>query len=200
MSERVGRVIPEGAALLVIDVQQGFDSPGWGPRNNPDAEARVAALLEAWRSAGWPVVHAQHVSVEPGSVLGPDQPGVEIKPEAKPQEGEPVFQKSVNSAFLGTELEAYLNSRDIDVLVLAGLTTNHCVSTTARMAGNLGFATYVVDDATATFDRVGPDGVVYPAEVVHAVSLASLHGEFATVVRSGEVISYIQGSAPDSTF
>jgi nicotinamidase-related amidase len=130
-------MIPTGAALLVIDVQKGFDSPGWGPRNNPGAEAAVARLLEAWRSAGWPVIHAQHVSVEPGSALGPGQPGVEIKPEAEPREGERLFQKSVNSAFIGTGLEEHLRSEGIESLVLVGLTTSHCVSTTARMAGNL---------------------------------------------------------------
>ena len=182
-------MIPPGAALLVIDVQKGFDAPGWGPRNNPGAESIVASLLEAWRTAGWPVVHAQHVSVEPGSALGPGQPGVEIKPEAEPREGERLFQKSVNSAFIGTGLEQHLRSEGIESLVMVGLTTNHCVSTTARMAGNLGFRTFVVEDATATFDRCGPDGIVHPAELVHSVSLANLNEEFAVVVHSREVLA-----------
>ena len=182
-------MIPRGAALLLIDVQQGFDAPGWGERNNPDAERNIARLLEAWRNAGWPVLHVQHISVEPGSVLGPGQPGSELKPEAMPAPDEPLFQKNVNSAFIGTDLEAQLRERGIEALVLVGLTTNHCVSTTARMSGNLGFDTYVVDDATATFDRVGHDGRQYDAAEVHAISLASLHGEFATVLGTDEVLA-----------
>ena len=182
-------MIPREAALLLIDVQQGFDAPGWGARNNPEAELNIVRLLEAWRKAGWPILHVQHISVEPGSVLGAGEPGAELKPEAVPAAGEPLFQKHVNSAFIGTDLEAYLRERGITALVIVGLTTNHCVSTTARMAGNLGFDTYVVDDATATFDRVGHDGRRYNAEEVHAISLASLHGEFATVVGTKEALA-----------
>jgi len=190
-------MIPREAALLLIDVQQGFDAPGWGERNNPDAERNIARLLEAWRNAGWPVLHVQHISVEPGSVLGPGQPGSELKPEAMPAPDEPLFQKNVNSAFIGTDLEAQLRERGIEALVLVGLTTNHCVSTTARMSGNLGFDTYVVDDATATFDRVGHDGRQYDAAEVHAISLASLHGEFATVLGTDEVLAAGPSGAQD---
>ncbi len=112
----------------------------------------------------------------------------------KPQPGEPVYRKSVNSSFIGTSLEADLRSSGIDTLVLVGLTTNHCVSTTARMAGNLGFRTYVVADATATFDRTGIDGSHRPASEVHAAALSDLHGEFATVVDSGAVLAAVEQS------
>jgi nicotinamidase-related amidase len=182
-------MIPEGTALLLIDLQQGFDAPGWGARNNSDAERNVARLLSGWRAAGWPVIHVQHLSKEPGSPLGPGQPGAEFKAEAVPEEGEAFFQKSVNSAFIGTDLESYLREHGIDALTIVGLTTDHCVSTTARMAGNLGFEAYVVDDATATFDRSGPDGRMYGADEIHAISLASLHGEFATVLRTDQVLA-----------
>ena len=106
-----------------------------------------------------------------------------------PNPGESVIEKRVNSCFIGTTLEGDLRRRGLGTLVIAGLTTNHCVSTTSRMAGNLGFTVWVVSDATATFDRVGPDGIEYPAEQIHAIALCDLHGEFATVVDTCTVVA-----------
>ena len=182
-------VVPAGAALLLIDVQQGFDDPSWGPRNNPGAERAAAALLAAWRERGWPVVHVQHDAVEPGSPLLPGQPGHAHKPEVAPGPGEPVVHKTVNSAFIGTDLQQRLTAMQVPGLVVAGLTTDHCVSTTVRMAGNLGFDTWLVADACAAHDRVGADGTRYAAQLVHDVALASLHDEFATVVDTDEVLA-----------
>lgn len=178
----------QNAALLLIDVQQGMDEPRLGERNNPQAEQNIARLLKTWRAAGRPVIHVQHLSRNLHSPLRPDLPGVNFKPEAQPHEGEPVVQKQVNSAFINTPLESMLRERDIDTLVIVGLTTNHCVSTTVRMAGNLGFTAYVVADATATFERAGHDGRHYDAQTVHEVALANLHGEFATVVETAGVL------------
>lgn len=183
------------AALLVIDVQQGLADPYWGERNNPGAEQRIAELLSVWRRAGRPVVHVQHMSRNPNSPLRPGLPGNAIKPEARPANGEPVFQKDVNSAFIGTNLEAYLREAGIEELVIVGLTTDHCVSTSARMAANLGFTVTLVEDATATFERVGPDGTHYSGDMLHRAELASLHGEFATVRSASDVIREATGSS-----
>ena len=185
------------AALLLIDVQQGFDDPRWGARNNPSAEKRIADLLAAWRATDRPVIHVQHLSLEPQSPLRADAPGHAFKVEALPMVGEPVFRKHVNSAFIGTDLEVHLRANGIEALVIVGLTTDHCVSTTTRMAGNLGFTVTVVEDATATFERQGPDGDLYSADLVHRVSLASLHREFATI-RSARDILEAAGTEPDS--
>ena len=176
-------------ALLIIDVQQGLDDAYYGVRNNPAAEQRMAELLAAWRAAGHPVLHAQHLSLRPGSPLQEGAPGNAIKPEVKPLPAEPVFQKHQNSAFVGTGLESHLRANGIEALVIAGLTTDHCVSSTARMAANLGFRVTVVADATATFDRTGPDGEHLSADVMHRSALASLHQEFAQVLSSSEVLA-----------
>ena len=179
-------------ALLIIDVQQGFDDPFWGRRNNPLAEANIVRLLEAWRDQQWPIIHVQHQSRIAHSPLHPTNPGYALKVQVHPLPGETLITKQVNSAFIGTSLETLLRQRHITTLVVTGLTTNHCVETTVRMAGNLGFLPYLVSDATATFDRMGPDGRLHRAEDIHTISLASIHGEFAQVVTTGEVLEVVQ--------
>lgn len=186
--------LPANTALLLIDVQQGLDDPRWGERNNPDAERNIAALLAAWRRTHRPVIHVQHMSQQPDSPLRPDRPGNAFKLEALPVPGEPIFPKTVNSAFIGTALEAHLRAQQIDTVVVVGLTTDHCVSSTTRMAANLGFSTIVVSDGTATHDRTGPDGDRHSAEQIHQLALASLHGEFATIRRTSDVLAELDAS------
>ncbi len=180
------------AALLIIDVQQGFDDVSWGRRNNPLAEDNIVRLLEAWRAQQWPIIHVQHQSRSAGSPLHPTNPGYALKVQVQPLPGETLITKQVNSAFIGTELETLLRQRQITTLVVTGLTTNHCVETTVRMAGNLDFLTYLVSDATATFDRKGPDGMLHRAEDIHTISLTSIHGEFAQVVTTDEILDGTQ--------
>lgn len=187
------------AALLVIDVQKGFDDEEWGPRNNPQAEGVIASLIGFWRAGQLPVVHVRHDSRSPTGHFRPSTPGNDVKAEAEARPGEPVYRKDVNSAFIGTTLENDLRAVGTDTLVVVGLTTNHCVSTTARMAGNLGFRTIVVEDATAAFDRAALDGTTRPAAEVHAAALSDLANEFAEIVDSSEVIAaLIRGGAGTS--
>ena len=180
--------LPQNAVLLIIDVQKGMDEPVWGQRNNPQAEENMVRLLTAWRRTDRPVFHVQHLSLSPTSPLRASQPGSAIKEAVRPRPGELLFQKHVNSAFIGTDLEQQLRERGYDTLVIVGLTTPHCVSTSARMAGNLGFHTFLVADATAAFAMVGYDGRKFTADEIHAVSLATLNAEFATVVETEAVL------------
>ncbi len=112
-----------------------------------------------------------------------------MKDEARPLPDEAQFTKSVNSAFIGTGLDEYLRERRIAALVVVGLVTDHCVSTSVRMAANLGFNVTLVSDATATFGRQGPDGAFYPAEQVHRINLASLNGEFCELRTTEELLT-----------
>ncbi|WP_036664294.1 MULTISPECIES: cysteine hydrolase family protein [Pandoraea] len=172
---------PAGTVLLLIDLQKAIDHPSWGERNNPDAERQVSRLLVHWRSQGWPVWHVRHDSTHPDSHYRPGQPGHEFKSEAAPMAGEPVIPKRTNSAFIGTDLEDRLRVGSHDTLVVAGVITNNSIEATVRMAGNLGFQTWLVADGGFTFGRTDWNGTARSAEDVHAMSLANLDAEYCTV-------------------
>src|SRR3954462_13397946 len=184
---------PFRTALIVIDVQRAFDA--WEAagrrRNNLDAVARIAEMLSVFRDKGLAIFHIRHEGTGVGSSFAPDGLGFLVKEEAREIDGEPVIIKQVNSAFIGTDLEKRLRAAAIETLVICGATTNHCVETTTRMAGNLGFDARLVRDATWTFDRTGPDGDLHTADEVHAMSLANLSGEFAEIVTAAAVIKSI---------
>lgn len=176
--------------LILIDFQTGFDDPFWGPRNNRDAERKALALLDAVRRAGGSVAHVRHLSREPGSPLS--GPGAAFKPGFAPAPGEELYEKSVNSAFIGTRLEADLRARGARELIVCGLTTPHCVSTTTRMAANLGFSVTLAHDACAAFARNADfsfdGGHALPPEDIHRIAVAHLHGEFARAVAVADLI------------
>jgi len=200
MASRVAAMLnlrPNACALLIIDVQQAIDVPYWsalGPRNNPGAEGAMAAVLAAWRWAELPVFHVRHDSRAADSSYRPGQPGHAFKDQVRPEPGESVIGKSTNSAFIGTDLETILRSRGIRQLCVMGVITNNSVETTVRMAGNLGFETYLMEDCCYTFAKTDYRGVLRSAEEVHALSLANLDGEYCAVVASQEVIAAV--SAP----
>ncbi|MCP3394281.1 cysteine hydrolase [Bradyrhizobium sp. CCGB12] len=179
------------SALIVVDVQRAFDE--WEAagkrRNNPDAVARIADLLKTFRASRAPIFHIRHEGTKPNSSFLPSRPGYTVKDEAQEQPGEPVIVKRVNSAFIGTDLETRLRAAGIGTLVICGATTNHCVETTTRMAGNLGFDAQLVRDATWTFERIGPDGDAHSAEEIHAMTLSNLDGEFARIVTTADVVA-----------
>lgn len=185
--------IDHKAALLLIDLQKGFeDIEYWGGgRNNPDAELNASKILKVWRDRGLPLYHIQHCSTTQGSPLEPNMPGNEFMDLTKPIENEPIIQKNVNSAFIGTDLKEQLDEKGITKLVIVGFTTDHCISTTSRMAGNFGFETYLIEDALATFDKIGVNGEKYPAQLIHDTALASLHKEFAMVIQTSDLMDLL---------
>ena len=183
--------------LLLIDLQTGFDeiAAAGTPRNNPGALANITLLLETFRAAKARIIHIRHASTEPNSVFRPERPGFAAMAQAREIPGETVLVKNVNSAFIGTGLEALLRAENLHTLVIAGATTNHCVETTTRMAGNLGFDAHLVEDACWTIDRKGPDGRVHKAADIHAMTLANLSGEFATITTSGDILAQLKQKA-----
>jgi nicotinamidase-related amidase len=181
-------VTDSGEALLVIDMQLGFDDPRWGKRNNPGAESQALRLLDHWRSSGRPVLLVRHDSPDPSSPLSAGRRGNGFKPGFEPRDGDWLVSKRVNSAFIGTGLEQRLHAAGVVGVTLVGLTTDQCVSTTARMASNLGFATIVAEDGCACFGQTSPDGRQVDAETIHLAHLTTLHTEFARVARVDDLL------------
>lgn len=176
-------------ALLLIDMQQGINHPRLGPRNNPEAELRMAELLAAWRLTGRPLVHVRHVSRSADSVFSPGQSGCQFQSAFTPLTSEMVVDKNVPDAFANSGLQRWLHMRGIDQLVIAGVITNNSVESTARSAGSLGFDTLVVEDACYTFDQYDHRGRLWPAEEVHALSLANLSLDYARIATTAEVLA-----------
>jgi nicotinamidase-related amidase len=184
--------ISADAALIVIDVQQGFEiSDYWGPRNNPQADENMALILNAWKAADRPIVIVHHDSDNPDSPLTPSHPGNALKTYVAAAEPALVVAKTVNSAFYGTpDLHAWLQQRAIGQLFIVGIQTNMCCETTARMAGNLGYDVYFVLDATHTFDLKSEEGdTLTAAELSRATAVNLSGGGFATVVDTAEVVA-----------
>jgi nicotinamidase-related amidase len=187
--------------LLLIDVQKGVNVLNhWGGpsgrRNNQNAEENQRALLQAWRDAGLKVFFTKHDSREAASPLKLSLPTGEMIEGLEPRDGEVVIEKDVNSGFIGTNLELRLRQHGIDRLVIAGFFTNFCVETTTRMAGNLGYDTYLAHDACATTNRIGFDGRDYDPEQVHDMAVASMHGEFCTAVDTSDLIDLTRDDKP----
>jgi len=176
--------IADRPALILMDIQKAFDNIAYwgGQRNNDNAEANAGELLKIWRDNKLPIFHIKHCSSNPNSPLNEANEGNEFKDIVAPVDGEPIIKKNVSSAFIGTDLKDRLDNEKISKLVVVGMTTDHCVSTTVRMANNFGYDTFVVSDATATFNNKGLEGQNYSAGLMHETSLASLNGEFAMVV------------------
>ncbi len=185
--------INKNPALLLVDIQKAFlekDYPGL-IRNNENAEFICGKILKKWRTLDLPIIHVRHSSSNPESKLHKSRPGFEFNDYVTPLETEMVLTKEVNSAFIGTNLENILIKSHIDTLVIVGMTTNHCISTTVRMSGNLGFDTYLISDSTACYNTKGLNGEIIDCNTIYNSSLASLQEEFATVIDSKELFDIL---------
>ena len=185
--------IKKNPALLLVDIQKAFlekDYPGL-IRNNENAEFICGKILKKWRTLDLPIIHVRHSSTNPESKLHKSRPGFEFNDYVTPLENEMVLTKEVNSAFIGTNLENILIKSHIDTLVIVGMTTNHCISTTVRMSGNLGFDTYLISDSTACYNAKGLNGEIIDCNTIYNSALASLQEEFATVIDSKELFDIL---------
>ncbi|HRE21710.1 MAG TPA: cysteine hydrolase family protein [Rhabdaerophilum sp.] len=181
--------------LLPVDLQRAFDAAPWPPRNNPAADANGLALLAAWRRNGWPIIHVRHDSVEPNSTLRPGEPGHAFRPGFEPPASEALVTKSVNSAFIGTDLDLRLKRLQAEAVVAFGISTDMCVSTTVRTGANMGWRMILAADACFCFDQKDLDGTIIPAETIHRAHVATLAAEFATATATANILRAANATA-----
>ncbi|WP_457583905.1 cysteine hydrolase family protein [Ensifer canadensis] len=184
--------LPDNAVLIPIDMQQAFDAAPWPPRWNVDVDDNGRALLSAWRAAGRPIIHVRHDSVAPGSTLRPGAAGNAPRPGFAPVGDEPLVSKSVNAAFIGTDLDLRLRRLGVDTIVLFGISTDMCVSTSVRVGANLGYRVILVEDACDCFDQPDSTGAMLPARDIHRAHVATLRAEFAEVTTTAAIVSALQ--------
>jgi nicotinamidase-related amidase len=176
------------AVLLPIDIQQAFDAAPWPRRWNDEVDVNGLALLAAWRAAKRPIIHVRHDSVQHGSTLALGMAGNAFRPGFGPQGDEPLITKNVNSAFIGTDLDARLKELGAKHVIAFGISTDMCVSTTVRMGANLGWDMILVPDACDCFDLPCPYGGDWiPAEQVQAAHVATLAYEFCRIMKTAEL-------------
>ena len=184
--------LPDNAVLIPIDMQQAFDAAPWPPRWNGDVDNNGRALLAAWRAAGRPIIHVRHDSVAPGSTLAPGTVGNAPRPGFSPVGDEPLVSKSVNAAFIGTDLDLRLRRLGVDTIVLFGISTDMCVSTSVRVGANLGYRVILVEDACDCFDQPDGGGGTIPARDIHRAHVATLRAEFAEVTTTAQIVSALR--------
>ena len=182
-------------ALIIIDQQKGIDYSKLGLRNNHNAQACMLELLEVWREMSYPIIHIKHRSFEPDSVFWPKQEGYAFKPEFEPLDSEYLIIKTVPCAFTHSNLEQLLQKFGTKSIVVVGAATNNSIEATARTGGNLGLNVFVVENACFTFDKCDYFGTLRSAHDVHAMSLANLSRECATVLSSSELIEMVNDHA-----
>jgi nicotinamidase-related amidase len=179
----------QNPVLIILDVQKAIDHPSWGVRNNLYAEQRIANLLHVWRQNALPIIHVRHASVEVDSTYRPNQEGYEFKPEVMPKADEEIITKNVNCAFIGTSLNDSLRTKEAHEIIVCGVVTNNSVDATVRVASNLGYRVFIPNDATATFGMTTREGKFFSAEDIHSIFLTNLHGEYAEIVKTKDILA-----------
>lgn len=175
------------ACLILIDLQNEYVA---GPIALPDANAAIASaakLLERARSSGASIFHIAHKGRSGGLFDRAADRGAIVTALA-PQAGEPVVEKELPNAFAGTDLQARLAATGRKNIILAGLMTHMCVSSTARAALDLGFRITIDADSCATRDLPDGRGGTIEAATIHEVALAELSDRFAIIARDPDAL------------
>lgn len=139
------------SALLVIDVQDSFKATEkrWSSRNNPNFEANVRGLIQAYRQSSQPIIFVLHSDED--EAFGVNSPHYKLMDFVDYQNSDLLLHKTTRSSFTSTKLDAELKKLGVEHLVLTGIQTEQCCETTARNAADLGYSVDFVTEATLTF-------------------------------------------------
>ena len=153
-------------ALLIIDIQK-FYFPGDGPGlvNAEQAGLNAGEILNTFRNKKQLVIHIRHESKK----------GFEFHKTVEPLPGEKVFTKNEVNAFIGTNLNEFLKTNNINQLIIIGMQTHMCLEAAVRAAHDLGYKCIVIENACATRDLKYGE-ITIKAEEVHASTLVTLSG------------------------
>jgi nicotinamidase-related amidase len=182
-------------ALIVVDMQESFRvRPLWATLHNPSLIANVSRLVDAARERGDEVIWVLHAEEGSGDEFDPAGGHVRLLDELESGKNEPIIVKSSHNAFSTTNLQQVLTMRGVGSVTICGIRTEQCVETTARVAGDFGYAVTFVTDATGTFpiphwdapeditvDELLADPRTLAAADVVARTEYALAGRFATV-------------------
>lgn len=168
-------------ALIIIDIQESYFDETKSPLTNRfEATINVQKLLELFREKGNDIIHVQHKG------------GGEIRELLKPLKNEKIITKTNVNAFIDTDLEEYLQNKNIDQLIICGMMTQMCVEGAVRAAADLDYKVIVPSDACATRD-LEYNNIVIPAKQVHAATLQSFtFGGYAKIDKTDNLIKIIK--------
>jgi nicotinamidase-related amidase len=178
----------DDSILIIINAQNGLLDATQEGRNNSEAEKNILNILELWRTKKRSVIHVKHVSDDPNSNFFKNSVSCDFLNSLAPKNNEDVVEKEKSSAFAGTSLENLLNQKKTSNIILVGFTANECIDATARDAAAFGFETFVIGDATATFDIRDPYGKLVKAERIHKLTLANINAFYAKVIMTSDSI------------
>jgi len=185
----------ERSALLVIDVQDSFKAgPRWERRSSPKFEENIDWLVQAYRTAGLPVIFVLHTDPDDG--FATDSPYFKLMDFLVRQEEEPLLIKNTRNAFTSTNLQDLLWEKRVERLVITGIQTEQCCETTTRLAADLGYDVDFVTEATMTFpiadpatgDELSTDEILRRTEFV-------LRGRFARIAKVDTLVEELASVA-----
>lgn len=181
-------------ALVVIDVQNDYVG-GNLPIEFPPVEqslANIGRAMDGARAAGIPVVVVQNILPKGAPVMAEGTFGAELHASVASRGWDHFILKNLPSCFANTDLEAWLNEREVDTMTVTGYMTHNCDLSTVVQALHAGFDVELLSDATGSLPYANRAGSA-TAEEIHRVMTVVMQTRFATVMTTAEWLTALAG-------